>query len=55
MSTPCRVVAWIVKQFALPDLNSPDCLRVNPIHSLPFLVNYAADGTETGINGSEAI
>lgn len=65
MSMPCRMVFWIVKQFDLPvdicgidfakDLNSPACLEVNPIHSLPFMVAYGKDGSKTGINGSEAI
>ena len=36
------------------DLNSPECLEVNPVHSLPFLVAYR-DGKRVGINGSEAI
>ena len=37
------------------DLNSPECLAVNPVHSLPFAIVYGADGKQTGINGSEAI
>lgn len=37
-------------------LNSPECLKVNRIHSLPFMMVYPKDGGEPmGINGSEAI
>lgn len=55
----------MVKMFDLPvdlcaidfatQLYSPELLALNPIHSLPFLVNYAPDGKATCINGSEAI
>lgn len=64
ISLPCRVCMYLVKLFDLPvdlcgidfgtQLYSPELLELNPIHSLPFLVNYK-DGKATCINGSEAI
>jgi len=65
-SLPCRVVFMMAKHFKLPvdlcgidfakHLYSPECLKVNPIHSMPFMVVYPKEGGEPeGINGSEAI
>lgn len=63
-SLPCRVISWIIKAFDLPvdlcgidfakDLMTPENLKLNPVHSLPFLRSHEG-GSETGINGSEAI
>jgi glutathione S-transferase len=36
------------------NLYSEECLALNPVHSVPFMVVYK-DGKKTGINGSEAI
>jgi len=66
-SVPCRAVFFMVKHFNLPvdlcgidfskDLYSPECLKVNPIHSIPFMMVYPKEegGEPTGINGSDAI
>lgn len=64
-SLPCRVAWMMAKMFNLPvdlcgidfakHLYSPECLEVNPVHSVPFMVVFSAGGKKTGINGSEAI
>jgi len=64
-SVPCRVCMYVVKAFALPvdfcgidfakDLFSAGALALNPIHSVPFLINKTAGSAAVGINGSETI
>ena len=60
-----RVCMYVVRLFDLPvdlcgvetetQLYGPELLQLNPMHSLPFLLHYAADGDVTCINGFEAI
>lgn len=65
-STPCRALFMMIKHLNLPvdlvgidytkHLYSPDCLKVNPIHSIPFMLVFDGDDDKpTSINGSEAI
>jgi len=67
-SLPCRALFMTIKHFDLPvdmcgidfakDLNSPEHLAVNPIHSIPCALVYDSSkpGSEpVSINGGEAI
>jgi len=67
-SLPCRALFMMCKQFSLPadmcgidfakDLNSPEHVAVNPIHSIPCALVYDKSKPEAppvSINGGEAI
>jgi len=64
MSCACRPLMYMIELFNLPidfcgidfgkDLNSEACLKLNPIHSIPFMV-VNDNGENASFNGGEAI